>query len=773
MTSDLNKLLYKAQCHVQEGKILEAQEVYKQILIKFPKNKKAIREYGRIATPSKEKVDVLLAYFNNGQYIEAVELGELLSMQFPSSIIVYEIVGAANMRLGNIGQTLKNYKKILEIFPKHTDAYNSLGIVFYDLGQYSDAIKCYRTVVELEPGFADGHYNLGNALKQSGSLKKAIESYQKSLAICPDDAEVLQQCGNAFRDFGDLDQAIEHYTRALGVGGEFAEAFGSLGAKELERGNWSTALASYEQSSKFNKDEENNHLLLFLNRLKHIKDLNVFAEVVSKIAEAVLLEIRNPVFIKHFDDFFTLILFSKHNAKEQTDILFEYWAVPWINQKYDDDKIDFAMYLENIFYTLYVKNTETEEHFFKSTSLIKDAAVKAGRRYQHNLPIFVQTKETQTRKIGFFLHNSAMLAHVEVLYEFLKSANKNSRPDFEPFIFCFAENRLEMLEKFSGIDVKVITLATDAKGQIINSQFGRLLRLRNLCREMQIHTMVWVSLVIHMAFTFSMRIAPHQVWWSMKWANYSIPDIDKRMSSFSFKRNEILHNEVFLSGRMQFSNLVGLHSKTSASKLRKSFKDKVILGTMGREEKLKDPIFLSTVSEILKQNNNAIFMWTGRYEDAYIKSFFEEKNVEPQVKFIGWVDTQVYAHVFDVHLDSFPFGNGVTALQSMAAATPVVLHKSSMLGCTNLDNMIGPLFNDDSIEDDYREKALNIFFNDENQEILYQAAPDRDIYFQMVQRLINDKTYRRTVGNAYCRFINEMMSNPNETSKIFTEHLLN
>ena len=780
---DVDKSLRKAERHVKLGEVLQAKKIYQNILSQFPKNKKAIQGYRKINTLPQAEVEKLIGLFNNNHLKETVSLGTVLKGQFPNEIILYEILGAANMRLGIAGETIKNYRKLLQLKPEHTDAYNNLGIVFYEQGKYLEAAKNYQKAIDINPDLADLHYNLGNTLKQSGNLKKAIESYEASLVINPDDPEVLNAFGNALREYGEFDQAIENYAKALTIRPDFAEAFACLGAKELEKGNWSEGIVAYNKSLAIHKENSNTNLFLFLSRLKHIDDLIVFEEVSSKIAEVVLLEVLDIQFIQNTGHFLTSIIFPNDSSKEQRDILFEFWAVPWINRTYDSNNINLAMYLEHGVYSLYTKTIETEEHFFKSMSVIRDPAVRAGRRYRQNLPFKSQNQAKKIRKIGFFIHNAGMLAHIEVLLTFLKSSNKQTMPDFKPFIFCFNGYHQEMFKNFAEVNAEVIRLDINASGQCINSHLDRMLRFRDLCHSMDIHTVVWVSLVVQMAFTFSMRIAPHQVWWSMKWANYFTPDIDKYMSTFSFKRKEVLHNQEFLSGRMQFSNLLSLDSKAEASKIRSSYDSifenlghsnsrKVILGTMGRAEKLKDPSFLNSVSEILKNNPNAIFMWTGQSEDSFIKSTFEQAGVGKQVEFIGWVDTKVFAHVFDIHLDSFPFGNGITALHSMAAGTPVVLHQSKMVGCTNWDNMIGPLFNDNSIDEDYRKRALNIFFNTDIQENVYLAAADEKAYVDMVQRLIADEDYRCLVGDAYCEFANEMMSDPNETSQIFTKHLL-
>ena len=48
MSLPVEKALRKAQSHIKAGQLAEAEELYKQVLSKFPKNKKAIQEYQKL-----------------------------------------------------------------------------------------------------------------------------------------------------------------------------------------------------------------------------------------------------------------------------------------------------------------------------------------------------------------------------------------------------------------------------------------------------------------------------------------------------------------------------------------------------------------------------------------------------------------------------------------------------------------------------------------------------------------------------------------------------
>ena len=122
---------------MKAGEGVQAEEIYKKILAKFPKNKNAILAYQQLKTPPQVEVNNLISLFNNGKLKEAVSLGETLTRQFPIAVILHEIIGAANMSLGNADETIASYQRVLQLNQKHTDAYNNLGMVFYNGGQFS------------------------------------------------------------------------------------------------------------------------------------------------------------------------------------------------------------------------------------------------------------------------------------------------------------------------------------------------------------------------------------------------------------------------------------------------------------------------------------------------------------------------------------------------------------------------------------------------------------------------------------------------------------
>ena len=104
---------------------------------------------------SKVKIEKLTFLFHQGKLLEVIKEAKNLVLKYPSSIFLWNILGASNARL----------KKL------------------------NESEKCFYTTIKLNPNFIEGHYNLAKTQKELGKLPEAIISYNKAIEINADYAE--------------------------------------------------------------------------------------------------------------------------------------------------------------------------------------------------------------------------------------------------------------------------------------------------------------------------------------------------------------------------------------------------------------------------------------------------------------------------------------------------------------------------------------------------------------------------------------------------------
>jgi|688.fasta_scaffold133482_2 hypothetical protein len=530
------------------------------------------------------------------------------------------------------------------------------------------------------------------------------------------------------------------------------------------------------------------HLNIFLDhQIKYGSNAYFFNHTLNLINELSAL-IKINMHISNFEKLFNIyhlhllrdlnaikIIINHEILKNNVSIAnlyFENFILKIINLLQEEKKYELLLQIESNLYQSFIKSYENEDHFSYVYNKLNPILRLAGNDLRLN------SKDEKVKIIEksalpivlFFIHNASMLAHILTLLDFFRGLKKSEEHNFNPVVVCLSNYNSDLHKELNQLKIYTIFLDVELKSSPI---INKILHLKHFIKFNKIKIIIVVSVVVYMSFMFSLRIAPIQVWWSMKYHKYKIPEIDFYLTGGSFGENFRITNETkWLVAPGAFSNLVDSSLSSQALIYKKSLgKNKIILGSFGREEKLRSNDFLYSVCNILKSNPNTIFLWTGRSRDTYIHNFFENYDVINQTIFIGWVNTKLYAHVIDIFLDSFPFPAGLTIYEAMALGVPTVLFRvpDNNLGIhANLNNLYygfsGSLFD---------QKRVQEIFKKDSSEGLLLLANNKEEYIDYANKLINDIIFREKVGCAGKYFIDEYMSDISKMANGYALHISN
>jgi len=263
-----------------------------------------------------------------------------------------------------------------------------------------------------------------------------------------------------------------------------------------------------------------------------------------------------------------------------------------------------------------------------------------------------------------------------------------------------------------------------------------------------------------------------QGWWAMKYHACDVAEIDVHLgmeNAVTHKSMEGIDWRVLGTASTRWFDA----AKTEeARQLRATFPEEAIVAaSIGRSEKLDSPQFLAVVSRLLKANPRLFFLWTGKTQRPSIQSHFEREGVAERARFVGWVDTRLYAQAIDLFLDSFPFPCGFTLKEAMAAGKPAVMYRCAESLETGVPGAISPVAEGSSAVSPAVREAMRPIFTRESDFDLYFCAAAPDEYFAMAQRLIEDRTLARDAGAANRRYIEAFLSSPRDEAKKFLDHL--
>jgi predicted O-linked N-acetylglucosamine transferase (SPINDLY family) len=273
--------------------------------------------------------------------------------------------------------------------------------------------------------------------------------------------------------------------------------------------------------------------------------------------------------------------------------------------------------------------------------------------------------------------------------------------------------------------------------------------LRNHAAGAGVSHLVWVSAPSTAEFAMSMRLAPVQTFWTLKFHPFQIPEIDGYISYGAWSEEErIVHGERWKVVPFVLSKPSPTVAAADVIEARRPFAHyDVLFGTLARTEKMNSRAFLDAVVQILRNNPGGAFLWTGQEPHAGIQAVFQAGGVTERCHFIGWVQTPVYVRALDIFLESFPFGCGLTGIQALEASTAFLSYQAP-------ETLFGMHFMRPLTRNDAAAAEIHALLDPPDGAAPLQYARDSNEYVILADRLARDRDFRSAVGvagNAYYR----------------------
>ncbi len=253
--------LSQAMGHHAQGRLHEAEAIYRQILQADPKQPDALHLLGVVAHQA-------------GHDESAVELiGRALAVN-PRHADAHYNLGNALLRMGRAKDAADSFRKAVKIKSGFVEALCNLGVALKELGDLDEAAKSQRKAIALNPNYAEAHNNLGVALKEMGRPSEALDHFRKAAALNPGYAEALANLGNGLKDKGELENAVECYRKAVAIRPNYAEAHANLGVALGEMGRLKEAEECCRKAVAVNPDhpDAQNGLAQVLQSKKRYED---------------------------------------------------------------------------------------------------------------------------------------------------------------------------------------------------------------------------------------------------------------------------------------------------------------------------------------------------------------------------------------------------------------------------------------------------------------------------------------------------------------------
>ena len=190
-----------AKERVRDGRLEEAEELYRELVEEDPTNIRALNNLG-VLLDEKGDPEGAVAHLRAARRID------------PKNLEVLGNLGAALGALGKYGEAEHELRAAVKTDPANLEIRANLGILLFRRGLYDQAVDELRVVCASRADDGLPHFYMGEALNRLGRVDEAIEALTRVTELLPRNSKAYYTLGVLFDKKNLPDQASTMYRKA-------------------------------------------------------------------------------------------------------------------------------------------------------------------------------------------------------------------------------------------------------------------------------------------------------------------------------------------------------------------------------------------------------------------------------------------------------------------------------------------------------------------------------------------------------------------------------
>jgi tetratricopeptide (TPR) repeat protein/ADP-heptose:LPS heptosyltransferase len=267
--------LARATEHHRAGELIQAEQIYREVLYHLPRNIDAQRQLGMLARQTGRvqlAINSLRRALAAGDPAVDTRICLAASLRdadkLDESLSVYEeVVGlapeSADARLGLAKTLIRQYRpddarahleEAIRLVPEFAEAHLALAGILADDGEHAEALAACDRALAANPGYALAHARRGEWLALLGQTQAATAALDAALAIQPGQVEWLRFLAELLKRQARFPEAEQVYRKALRIEPASAVLLNDLGLILTDQGCLVEGLNAYEAALNVDPD---------------------------------------------------------------------------------------------------------------------------------------------------------------------------------------------------------------------------------------------------------------------------------------------------------------------------------------------------------------------------------------------------------------------------------------------------------------------------------------------------------------------------------------
>ena len=218
-----------------------------------------------------QKMTIIRDKMASGDFMEALNLAEEASVNFPNHTGFVHLIGENYLKMGQVEEAKRSFQRTIKLDPKNIQSYLSLADLYFEQGKFVYAALSYGDAVYLEPDNSDYRYMQGLSYFNAQEWGRAVNSWEDFLRYKPEDAIVKNLLPQAYyilavehNRVGNPTIGRESFKNALSINNNHHSwlpgAFGVLGKFYRDKNMHKESLVAYQEVLEILPNDANTYM---------------------------------------------------------------------------------------------------------------------------------------------------------------------------------------------------------------------------------------------------------------------------------------------------------------------------------------------------------------------------------------------------------------------------------------------------------------------------------------------------------------------------------
>ncbi len=179
-------------------------------------------------SPERRLMALAAEHQKEGRIEEAEHLYRRVLRHNPRNVDALRLLALVALRAERADEAEGLLQRAIELAPDFLAAILDLGRLRKEQDRYGEALECFDRAISLDPGSVQAHYLRGATLAPASFTEEAVAAYRQCLALRPDHVGALLGLGHVLKAVGRYDEAVASYLECVRHSPDSGETYWSL-----------------------------------------------------------------------------------------------------------------------------------------------------------------------------------------------------------------------------------------------------------------------------------------------------------------------------------------------------------------------------------------------------------------------------------------------------------------------------------------------------------------------------------------------------------------